>query len=344
MFILNIISVLIKLINILLKPKMTASECKDIIVDAGESFLKGEFEESEKFLLKAREGAQRLRYDQKNVLAFCYYNRGVLLFKQQKYKKSFVFFNKALKVFSNKIGDDHSYLEWFYRNLAAANFLLNNIPEAKQLSEKCSLIKKTPNKKVEIKCVDWIMGGLSGLKWLNFPGPAEDIYYQKQLLDKIEETFKSDRQKYLEWMKYFLEYVKEYYTKDVIPENLRNFLKAGNIDNIYPYIVPRDYLDHMGKESVSLSMKLGNDLFVIPVYDLDGAIRNLNMVHKFLKTDDVCISIPQREVMIIFQKGDKSFRDEMRAMIKEKEQDAVKPLTWQFFTFDEKGIVPFREP
>ena len=62
-----------------------------------------------------------------------------------------------------------------------------------------------------------------------------------------------------------------------------------------------------------------------------------------LGTADVCICVPHREAMIMFQKGDRTYRDAMRAMIKEKESDGSKPLTYELFTFGNSGVVPFQE-
>jgi len=62
-----------------------------------------------------------------------------------------------------------------------------------------------------------------------------------------------------------------------------------------------------------------------------------------LATDDVFISIPHREAMLVFPKADPAHRHAMQALIKEKEADGSKPLTCELFTFDKAGLVPFVE-
>ena len=50
-----------------------------------------------------------------------------------------------------------------------------------------------------------------------------------------------------------------------------------------------------------------------------------------LQTADVCASIPNRETLLLFPRGDRSYRDAMRQMIQEKEADSPKPITWGLF-------------
>ena len=59
-----------------------------------------------------------------------------------------------------------------------------------------------------------------------------------------------------------------------------------------------------------------------------------------LQTENVCVSIPHREALIAFPKGDSSSRDAMRAMVREKEAGGMKPLTWELFELMETGPAP----
>lgn len=46
---------------------------------------------------------------------------------------------------------------------------------------------------------------------------------------------------------------------------------------------------------------------------------------KRIGTVDVCASIPHRDAMLLFAKGDRRYRDTMRALVREKEGDGTKP-------------------
>jgi hypothetical protein len=67
------------------------------------------------------------------------------------------------------------------------------------------------------------------------------------------------------------------------------------------------------------------------------------LASKNLGTDDLCVSVPHRDAMLVFARGDRAYRDAMRAMIREKETDGAKPLTFEFFTLGENGTVPLDE-
>jgi hypothetical protein len=62
-----------------------------------------------------------------------------------------------------------------------------------------------------------------------------------------------------------------------------------------------------------------------------------------LGTREICVSIPHREAMLVFAKGDRPYRDAMRALVKEKESDGRKPLTFELFTLEDEGVKPFKE-
>jgi hypothetical protein len=65
---------------------------------------------------------------------------------------------------------------------------------------------------------------------------------------------------------------------------------------------------------------------------------------KFLKTDAVCVSIPQREALLLFPPGTREQRDQMRALIRENEDGARKLVTWELFELSAAGLRPFVEP
>lgn len=70
-------------------------------------------------------------------------------------------------------------------------------------------------------------------------------------------------------------------------------------------------------------------------------------LHKFAATNlgakELCVSIPHREAMLIFPKGDKAYRDTMRQMIREKESDGRKPLSFELFTLTAEGLAELKE-
>jgi hypothetical protein len=65
---------------------------------------------------------------------------------------------------------------------------------------------------------------------------------------------------------------------------------------------------------------------------------------KALKADTLCVSIPQREAMLLFPLGTREERDQMRALIQEQEAKARKHVTWELFTLSPMGLHPFDEP
>jgi hypothetical protein len=62
-----------------------------------------------------------------------------------------------------------------------------------------------------------------------------------------------------------------------------------------------------------------------------------------LGTQDVCASIPHRDAMLIFGCGDRTYRDSMRALVREKESGGAKPLTYELFRIGQKGVSPLVE-
>jgi hypothetical protein len=62
-----------------------------------------------------------------------------------------------------------------------------------------------------------------------------------------------------------------------------------------------------------------------------------------LQTEEVCVSIPHREALIAFPKGDRLSRSAMMAMVRKNEAEGEKPLTWELFELKETAPVPFEE-
>lgn len=64
---------------------------------------------------------------------------------------------------------------------------------------------------------------------------------------------------------------------------------------------------------------------------------------KNLGTESFCICLPQRDSMLLFPTGEKSFRSEIMAVIHKNEADARKPLSFGLFQLDAKGIQEFND-
>ena len=62
-----------------------------------------------------------------------------------------------------------------------------------------------------------------------------------------------------------------------------------------------------------------------------------------LETSDILASIPHREAMLLFPRGDRAQRDAFREMIRDKESDGRKPLTFELFALTDNGVEPFEE-
>jgi hypothetical protein len=59
---------------------------------------------------------------------------------------------------------------------------------------------------------------------------------------------------------------------------------------------------------------------------------------KNVGSDEICVSIPNREALLMFPRGDQAYRDTMVNMIKERESDNRKPLTFRLFELTSNGI------
>lgn len=62
-----------------------------------------------------------------------------------------------------------------------------------------------------------------------------------------------------------------------------------------------------------------------------------------LGTSHVCVSIPHREALLIFPCGTPASRRAMRAVIRQKESGAAKPLTFGFFALKPTGLQPLAD-
>lgn len=67
------------------------------------------------------------------------------------------------------------------------------------------------------------------------------------------------------------------------------------------------------------------------------------MTSDALGTSELCASIPHRDALLVFPKGDRAHRDAMRAMIRENESDGAKPLTAELFELTPNGPKPLVE-
>jgi hypothetical protein len=64
-----------------------------------------------------------------------------------------------------------------------------------------------------------------------------------------------------------------------------------------------------------------------------------DLASKRLGTTDILVSVPNRDAMLVFPKGDAHYRQAMRALIREKESDGLKPLTFKLFGLTKAGPV-----
>jgi hypothetical protein len=68
-----------------------------------------------------------------------------------------------------------------------------------------------------------------------------------------------------------------------------------------------------------------------------------DLARQRLGSKDVCFSVPHTEALLLFGKGDRGYRDEMRALIREKESDGRKRLTWELFEYMGETASPLVE-
>jgi hypothetical protein len=62
------------------------------------------------------------------------------------------------------------------------------------------------------------------------------------------------------------------------------------------------------------------------------------LAKKHLPSHQFCVSIPHRAAMLLFPMADRSLRDEMRALIREREGREPKPITPELFSLTPDGI------
>ncbi len=60
-------------------------------------------------------------------------------------------------------------------------------------------------------------------------------------------------------------------------------------------------------------------------------------------SEEILVSVPQREALVIFPKGTRSSRAGMREKIRAAESDARKLITWELFSLDSAGVREFHE-
>lgn len=69
----------------------------------------------------------------------------------------------------------------------------------------------------------------------------------------------------------------------------------------------------------------------------------VRFARQHLRCEEVCVSIPQREEMLLFPKGNRASRDRLREQIYETEKDAERPITFGLFLLTETGMTPLNE-
>jgi hypothetical protein len=62
-----------------------------------------------------------------------------------------------------------------------------------------------------------------------------------------------------------------------------------------------------------------------------------------LGSKEVCVCIPHREALLLFPKGDREYREVMLKMIRQRESDGEKPLTFDLFELTEGGVIELKE-
>jgi hypothetical protein len=62
-----------------------------------------------------------------------------------------------------------------------------------------------------------------------------------------------------------------------------------------------------------------------------------------LGSADLLASIPHREAMLVFARRDCSYRDAMRALVRQNESHGLKPLTFELFALAAGGVEPYFE-
>lgn len=59
---------------------------------------------------------------------------------------------------------------------------------------------------------------------------------------------------------------------------------------------------------------------------------------KTVGAEELCVCIPHREALLMFSKGDRAYRDAMRRMIRQKESDGRKMLSFELFELTPSGL------
>ncbi len=178
-----------------------------------------------------------------------------------------------------------------------------------------------------------------------------------------------------------------------------------NAESLYPYVVPKEYLEHGAPQPDGITRSLGHGLYIVLVFDLNGMVRNVlpsdleslglrpeqaiakadqnlgslitsqtlkstvfpsgpqnkpfalfgghwsaasagtwtglfNILSKALASEQLVVSLPHRDALIVFADGDTSYINAMKTMIREREADGQKPLTWELFTLTNNGLSP----
>ncbi len=131
-------------------------------------------------------------------------------------------------------------------------------------------------------------------------------------------------------------------------DNLQKLAESGAMSQHLMFVnlaaVPADFLD-----SEAAGSWQGQVPFVLwtghPLAASCLLIPNLySWAQKQLGSDDILASIPQRENLLLFPKGDAHFRGVMRRTIQQAESQAIKLITFEWFTLTANTMEPFVEP
>jgi uncharacterized protein YtpQ (UPF0354 family) len=116
------------------------------------------------------------------------------------------------------------------------------------------------------------------------------------------------------------------------PDDARQ-LAVGNLDKLLARgaIGMRMFTGPQGKPFILLGGHWAAASSILVPTFLQSAPKNLG-------SDEVCISIPNRDALLIFPKSDETYRDEMLAVIRKNESDNPKLLTFGLFEYGSLGL------
>jgi len=69
----------------------------------------------------------------------------------------------------------------------------------------------------------------------------------------------------------------------------------------------------------------------------------LSFCKKNLGGQEFLVCLPHRDVMLVFQTGNKEYQKAILQMVEEKEKDGRKPLAFELFKLSDRGLQPLKE-